>query len=148
MQIILLQHTREVFVELHLDRLLLVVLITFLRLSVETLFAIEQVGGLIPGVTKGIDIEGVLLVTSLHHNRAAVLYGITDLGIADSKVLHELLELKLMLVADLDNHTRILCKQNLHNVKSSLSFWRGLGRGSKVVQVNMHTSLGVGKAHL
>ena len=138
LQTILGKGTSEVLVELHLNRLLLVVLITLLRLTVETLFAVKQIGGLIPCVTKGVDIKGVLFVTSLHDDGTAVLYRITDLGIADTQVLHELLELELVLVADLDDDTRVLCEEGLDDVSVS----------TEVVQVDMHTSLGVGKAHL
>ena len=96
--------------------MLLVVLITLLCLTVETLFAVEQIGGLIPCVTKVVNIEGMFLVTCLYYNGTAVLYRISDLGITYAEVLHKLLELKLMLVADLDDDTGILCEEGLHDV--------------------------------
>ena len=50
---------------------------------------------------------------------------------------HELGELLLVFVADFNNDTGILGKQGLHHVAI----------GTEVVQVDVHTALGIGKAH-
>ena len=56
------------------------------------------------------------LVTCLNNDGAGILYRITNLGIADTLLLHEVLELLLVLIAYLDNYTRVLCKQRLHYI--------------------------------
>ena len=48
---ILGEFTSEVLVELHLDRLFLIVLETFGSLAVEALLAVEQIGSLVPDIT-------------------------------------------------------------------------------------------------
>ena len=129
--------TSEVAVELHLDRLLLIVLETLLGLAVETLLAVEQVRSLIPNVAQGIDIEGLLCVTCLHNDAAAVLYRIADLGIADTHILHEVLKVLLVVVAHLNNDTWVLSEESLHDVAIS----------ADIVQIDMHAALGIGEAH-
>ena len=77
---ILGQRSLEIVVEFHFQRLVLIVLGTLVGLSVETLFAVEQVRGLIPGVTHLLDIEGVLVAVFLDENLAG------SSGFADGSV--------------------------------------------------------------
>ena len=147
---VLAEHTREVLVELHLDRLLLVVLVALLGLTVEALLAVEQVAGLVPDVTQRIDVELVgngLAISSLsnHLNAAAVFNGISNFGKAHALFLQKVLELLLVVVTDLNDHTRILCEESLHYIR--LPSFGGVG-GGYIVQVDVHTALGVGEAHL
>ena len=48
--------------------------------------------------------------------RAAVLHGVADLGIAHAQLLHQVLEVLLVLVADLDDHAGVLGEEDLHQV--------------------------------
>ena len=128
----------EVLIELHLDRLFLIVLEALLSLAVEALLTIEQVRSLVPNVAEGVDVEGLLLIASLHHDGAAVLNGITNLSKANTSIFHKLLELSLVLVTHLDDYTRILSEECLHDITFL----------ADVVQVDVHTALRVGEAHL
>ena len=77
-------------------------------------------------------------------NGAAVLDRITDLGVADALLFHELLEFKLVLVAHLDDHTGILGKESLDHVGLISLF---VGYSHEVMQVDVHAAFRVGEAH-
>ena len=85
-----------------------------------------------------VDVEGQLLAVSLHHDGAAVLHGVAYLGVSDAAFFHQFLELKLVLVAHLDDDAGILGKERLDDVAV----------GTDVVQVDVHAATGVGEAHL
>ena len=55
-----------------------------------------------------------------------------------SLLLHEVLELLLVLIAYFDHHTWVLSKERLHDIAIL----------ADVVQVDVHTTLGIGEAHL
>ena len=74
------QRSLEIVVEFHFQRLVLIVLGTLVGLSVETLLAVEQVRGLIPGITHLLDIKGVLVAVFLDENLAG------SSGLADGSV--------------------------------------------------------------
>ena len=128
----------ESLVELHLDRLLLVVLKALLGLAIEALLAIQQIRCLVPSVAESINIEGLLNFSSLHYDGTGTLNRITNLSKAHTLLFHEVLELLLMLVTYLDNNTWVLSEQSLNNIAIS----------ADVVQIDMHTTLGIGEAHL
>ena len=138
LEAVLGESAREVFRELHLQRLLLVVLETLLGFAVEALLAVQQVAGLIPDVAQVVDVEAVFLVAVLHNQLALVFHGITNLGIADAMVLKIVEEIELQLVAHLNDHTGILGKECFHRIAV----------GTDVMQVDVHTATGVGEAHL
>ena len=71
-------------------------------------------------------------------HRAALLHGVAYLGKADALLLHELAELQLVLVAHLDDHAGVLGEEGLDDVAI----------GAQVVQVDVHSALRVGEAHL
>ena len=79
----------------------------------------------------------MLRIFFLDDESTVVGSGIADFGEADACILQELLQLELMLVRYLDNHTRVLGKQVLHDIVSC-----------QVMEVDMHTTTGVGEAHL
>ena len=129
--------TGEVLVELHLYRLVLVVLETLGSTAVEALLAVEQIGGLVPHIAQFVNVEGELLLIFLHYECTTVGSGVANLGETYAGIFQELLQLELMLVRYLDDDTRILGKQVLDDVAAS-----------QVVKVDMHTSTGIGEAHL
>ena len=126
--------------------MLLVVLETFGSLAVEALFAVEQIGGLVPYIAQSIDVEGKTRCSRFSRftgifriynlDASVVERRITDLRKADTLVLQELHQFLLVTVADLDDHTWVLCKEHLHDVVAV-----------QVVQVDVHTALCIGKAH-
>ena len=128
----------ESFREFHLQRLYLIVRKAFLRLAVEALLTVEQVAGLIPHVAQVVDVEGVFLIASLHNQLASVLNRIANLGKTDATILEELTQFELMLVFHLDDDTRILGKECLHDVAV----------GTNIVQVDVHSTPIVGETHL
>ena len=101
----------EVLIELHLQRLLLIVLIAFLCLAVETLLAIEQITGLVPYIAQMVNVKAQFLIISSHNQMASFFHRITDLGIAHTGFFHEFLERSLMFVAHLNYNTRIFGKE-------------------------------------
>ena len=56
--------------ELHLDRLLLVVVAAFCSTTVEALVAVEQVRGLEPCVAQSVDVEGMSVFVLLDDDGA------------------------------------------------------------------------------
>ena len=137
-QAVLAEHAGEVAVELHLQGLLLIVLVALTGLAVEALLGVQQVGGLIPGVAQRVDVERQLLLAGLDNQRAAVLYGVAYLGVADALLVHEFGKVLLVGVADFHHDAGILGKERLHHVAVL----------AEVVQVDVHAALGVGEAHL
>ncbi len=73
----------------------------------------------------------------LDDNLANLWSWITNLGVADAILIQECLQLSLVLVAHLDNDTRVLCEQGLDDVLVG-----------DVVEVDLHTALYVGECHL
>ena len=165
----------KVLIELHLDGLFLIVLEALLSLPVEALLTVKQVRRLVPYVAQPLNVKAQLrrfcllsplhrlcwlcsggaaillsrlrrlcwlcsggAAASYHHNAPAVLHGVANLGKANALFLHEVFELLLMLVAHLDDNAGVLGKQRLHDVAVL----------ADVVQVDVHTALGIGKAHL
>ena len=144
----MLQRAAEATGELHLQRLLLVVLKALAGLAVEALTTVEQVAGLVPHIAQVVDVEGdglglVGCAISAAYGTdelqgAAVLNGIAYLGEANALLLHELLEVELVLVAHLDDHAGILGEERLDNVTVL----------TEVMQVDVLAALRVGEGHL
>ena len=124
-------------VEVHLHRLVLIVMEALVGATVHALFLVEQPRCLVPLVTQRVDVEDVLIVALLHHDGALARHRIADLGIADACLFHKLLKLVLVLVADLYNDAGVLGHESLHHVVAL-----------NVVEVYAHAALCVGEAHL
>ena len=131
-----LQRALEALVELHFQRLRLVVVEPLSGHAVETLVAVEQIAGLVPRVTQAVDVERVLASSVLHDNLAVVGRGIGYLGEADAGVFEERFQLALVHVAHLDDHAGVLREQHLCHIVAR-----------QVVQVDMQAAFGVGKGH-
>ena len=84
--------------ELHLNRLLLVVVAALCSTTVEALVAVEQVRSLVPCVAQSVDVEGVSILVLLDNDGALRRSGVADLCVADTVLLHIVLELLLVLV--------------------------------------------------
>ena len=123
--------------ELHLHRLVLIVVAALACAAVEALVAVKEVRSLIPCIAECVDVECMCVFVLLDDDCALCRSGITDLCIADAIVLHICAELLLILVAYLDNHTRVLSEEHLDDVVTC-----------EVVEVDVHTALTVGEAHL
>ena len=93
----------------------LVVLETFLGATVHRLFAVEQVRGRIPDITHIIDAELVGGIV-LGYQNVTFVSRFTQFHETYTCIFQNLLHFILMLVADLDNDTRIFCKQNLNDI--------------------------------
>ena len=126
----------EVLGELDLKRLVLVVLKALVGTAVHALLAVEAVRGSVPDVAQLVDIQRLFEVT-LADADATVARGRTYINISYSGFVHQFLELFFVLGADLYNDTRVLSKENLHDVVCL-----------EVDEVDLHTALGVGEAHL
>ena len=92
---------------------------------------------MVPHVAQLVDIELMFPSVLLNLYRAAVGYGIANLGIADAVLLEELAQFHLVLVAHLNHDTGILGKQRAHHV---IIF--------EVMEVDVQTALHVGERHL
>ncbi len=106
----------EVGIELHLERLLLIVVPTLARHVVHALMLVEEVRRVVPRVAQGVDVEGVLPTVLHHHDLTVVGRRIGNLCEADAIVLEVFLQLTLVGIGDLDDDTRVLGKEHLHNV--------------------------------
>ena len=95
---IALERALERRVELHLNRLLLVVVAALCCASVEALVAVEQVRCLVPCVAQCVDVECMCVIVLLDDDSAFCRSGVANLCVADSVLLHVLLELLLVLV--------------------------------------------------
>ena len=73
------------------------------------------------------------------YNLALVGRRISNLGVADAVVLEILAQLLLVLVRNLDDYTRVLGEEHLHDV---------VALRLHVVEVDMQTAFSVGKGHL
>ena len=69
---------------------------------------------------------------------ALLRHRVTNLGIPNPHVFHEVAELKLVLVGHLDDHAGVLGEERLDHVAV----------GAKVVQVDVQAAVGVCEAHL
>ena len=85
------------------------------------------------------------MITSLDDDGALLFHRIANLGIADTGFLHEFLEVLLVFVTNFNHDTGILGEKRLHDIR--LHALRGIG-GEQIVQVDVQTTLRVGKAHL
>ena len=94
---------------------------------------------MIPGVTQGVDVEGMLPSVLHHDNLTVVGCGVSNLGEANAVVLKVFLHLTLVGVRDLNDDTRILCEEHLHHV---------VALRLNVMQIDMQTAFGVGEGHL
>ena len=102
----------------------------------EALFAVEQVGGGVPNIAQVVDAE--LVVAALHaHHDVTFIGGYTQLDVAYAGVIENLLYTRCIVVAHLDDYTRVLGKECLHDIGAN-----------QLVQADLHTALYVGKAHL
>ena len=132
--------------ELYLYGLMLVVLVTFSGLAVETLAAVEQVAGTVPNIAQLVDVESDGLVCCVmvvayrteDGDGAAVLYGVANLRVAHAQLFHEFTELKLVLVAHFDDHAGVFGKECLDDVAVV----------AQVVQIDVQTALCVRETHL
>ena len=132
----MLQRSLEIYVEFHFQRLVLIVLGTLVGLSVETLFAVEQVRGLIPGVTHLLDIKGVLVAVFLDENLAGSS-GLADGSVGNAGLVEEVLHGFDVAVLHLNHHTGILGHQVLYDILTA-----------ETAQVDIQTAFRVGKGHL
>ena len=123
-------------VEHDVDGLLLVVLVAHEGTSVAALLAVEEIGGAVPYVAQGIDVERLLESVFLDGQLTVLGCGVAYLGIADTQLLEVGLHLILVLVGHLDDHTGILGHENLHYVAVD------------VVQVDVYAAGSVGEGHL
>jgi len=129
----------EVVVELHFERLLLVVEIALAGHAVFALMGIEQIRCAIPNVAQRIDVEFMAEIVFHDGNLAHSRRGVSYLGIPYSVVFQVLAEVFLVGVRHLNHHAGVLCKEHLHDV---------VVLRSEVMQVHVHTAFGVGKGHL
>ena len=125
----------EFWHESKFNRLHLVVFKTFFGATVHGLFAVEQVRRRIPYITHIVDTELVGSV-SFGYEDVAFVGRFTQLQVAYACVFQNLLHLFFVLVADLDNNTRIFCKQNLDNILFL-----------HLVEADFHTAFHIGEAH-
>ena len=110
---------------------------TFARHTVHTLVSVEQIRGTIPCVAQHVNIE--IMAELLFHNRnlAVLRRRIANLGKADSTVFEKLFQLVFMLIAHLDNYSRVLCKQRFYDVIARY-----------IVQIDMQSARRIGESHL
>ena len=113
----------------------LIVFKTCFCATVHRLFAVEQVRRRIPYVTHIIDTK-LVSSTVFRYQNVAFVSRFTQLYIAYACIFQNLLHFILMLVADLDNDTRIFSKQNLNDI---LFF--------HLVEADFHTAFYIREAH-
>ena len=113
----------------------LVVLETLLGATVHRLLAVEQVRSRIPNITHIVDTE---LISSVifRYEDVAFIGRLTNLHKTYSGIFQYLFYFFLMLVAYLDNNTRVLGKQELHEVVFL-----------HLVEIDFHTTFYIGEAH-
>ena len=114
-QTILAEFACEAWQEVPFEWLLAVVFIAFFRLTIEALLAVEQITACIPNITKVINAK-LILCSSLFHEDVSLFARTADVNITDSCSLKELLDLRAILVGNLNHDARVLCKEELHQV--------------------------------
>ena len=125
----------EVVVELHFQRLVLVVLCTLVSTAVETLATVEQMRSLIPCIAHLVDVEAMTEVIFLHHDAASV-GRLTDRCVAYAHLVEQVLNSLNVAVGNLNHHSRILCEQGLHDVITA-----------ECTEVDVKTAILVSKGH-
>ena len=116
--------------------MILVILEASSGAAVHALLRIELIGRTIPHVAQGIDVERLFEIALADAERT-FLGRYTYIYIAHAGIFHQLLELVLVLRADLNDNAGILSEENLGDVI-----------GLEVVEVDLQATLGVGEAHL
>ena len=101
------------------------------------LVAVEEIGGLVPDVAQAVDIQFLLEGAIAKAQHATLGSGLGDAGIAHAALLQEVAHLVGMLVAHLDDDTRVLGEKLAHHVVAL-----------DVVEVDAETALHIGKRHL
>src|SRR3712207_7183735 len=82
-------------------------------------------------------VERMLIFILYHYHLALLGHRVTNLGEAYSLGLQVLLQLLFVVVAHLNYHAWVFCKQRLHDVGAC-----------HIVQVDMESALCIGKTHL
>ena len=119
-----------------LDRLFLIVLKTLLRHTVKRLLGVEAIGGGVPDVAQFVDVEIAVATALLHHN-LTLCNRLTDFHEAHTCLIQQILHDLLVGVLHLNNHTRVLCKEQLHRVALI-----------DAVEVHLDAAFLVGEGHL
>ena len=117
------------------DRLAAVVEEALLGLALAALAAVEQVGGAVPDVTQGVDVEAELAVALFYHQAAHGLRTAKHLiryAVAAQFALHQ----RVVAVAHLEHHCRVLGEEAVHQVSV------------EVVEVHAQAAMDVGESHL
>ena len=131
------QLTGERLAEDGLHGHVLVVAEAFGCLAVETLLAVQQIGGAVPQVAVAVDVQHYA-ATKVH---GALVAYFTYLYIAHSGILQNLLNAAAVLVAHLYHHAGILCKEDLHQCVRVCVF------ALELAQIELQAACGVGEAH-
>ena len=119
-----------------LDGLFLIILKTLLRHTVERLLSVKAVRSRVPDVAQLVNVEVAVATTLLHHN-LTLLNRLTYFHEAHTCLIQQILHSLLVGVLHLNNHTRVLCKEQLHRVALV-----------DAVEVHLDAALLVGKCHL
>ena len=125
--------TGECLLEVEHEGLVLIVLGTLVGTAVEALLAVEQVRGAVPSIAHSVDVEGVFLINI----ESALCDGLTDNGEAYTSLFEDSLYASGIVLSYLNKHTGILGEEHLHDILLL-----------EHAEVDLHTTLGVGEAHL
>ena len=99
----------------------------------EALLAVEQVRGAIPSIAHSVDVEGIFLINI----ECALCDGLTDNSEAYASLFEDSLYASGIVLSYLNKHTRVLSEEHLHDILLL-----------EHAEVDLHTTLGVGEAHL
>ena len=105
--------------------------------SVHALIAVEQVRSLVPYVAHCVDVELVCEVALADLQLARSSVGASDAGVAYAVVVHQVLEVVLVVFRYLDDDAGVLCQQHLDDVVAV-----------EHVEAYVETAVNICKAHL